>query len=394
MRRAAPSWVLPLMIGPLMVGAVAACSGSGGPGTGGSPAAGTSTGASGGAVSPGAASPGAASSGTAGGGPSGQAAPGAVAAFRGIVLPDLMIVMPGGLAAGQAAAIKAISGVRDAIVFDGGQINADGHLVSVAGVDPGQFRSWVPLPTATNQLLWQNLANGGFLASTSAATSLGLQPGYGYQLYGAVTSSAQFGGSAEFGIGGIDLLVNPAISQRLGLVRQVAALVSAPGLTIASLTARIRAVIGSGGQLIALRSAQLPVATVQAGQITSYLQLFQASAVRYCPAMSWTVLAAIGQIESADGQNNGPSSAGALGPMQFMPATWAAWGINGFGPAGTPDIMNPLDAVPSAARMLCADGASAGTPAGLRQAIFAYNHANWYVDEVLALAAQYAATYH
>jgi membrane-bound lytic murein transglycosylase B len=104
--------------------------------------------------------------------------------------------------------------------------------------------------------------------------------------------------------------------------------------------------------------------------------------------MSWTVLAAIGQIESGDGANNGPSSAGALGPMQFMPATWAQWGINGFGPPGSPDIMNPLDAVPSAARMLCADGA--GNPATLRGAIFSYNHATWYVDEVLALASEYA----
>jgi membrane-bound lytic murein transglycosylase B len=110
--------------------------------------------------------------------------------------------------------------------------------------------------------------------------------------------------------------------------------------------------------------------------------------------MSWTVLAAIGQIESADGQNMGPSSAGALGPMQFLPSTWAEWGISGFGPPGPPDIMDPFDAVPSAARMLCADGASSGTQSGLRQAVFAYNHADWYVNEVLALAGRYAAEYH
>ena len=107
--------------------------------------------------------------------------------------------------------------------------------------------------------------------------------------------------------------------------------------------------------------------------------------------MSWTVLAAIGQIESGDGANNGPSSAGALGPMQFMPGTWAEWGINGFGPPGPPDIMNPLDAIPSAARMLCAAGA--GNPATLSQAVFAYNHADWYVAEVLALASEYAKNY-
>jgi membrane-bound lytic murein transglycosylase B len=107
--------------------------------------------------------------------------------------------------------------------------------------------------------------------------------------------------------------------------------------------------------------------------------------------MSWTVLAAIGEIESGNGANEGPSSAGALGPMQFLPSTWAEWGITGFGQTGSPDIWNPLDAVPSAARMLCADGA--GSAATLRGAIFSYNHATWYVDEVLALAGEYAQNY-
>jgi membrane-bound lytic murein transglycosylase B len=103
------------------------------------------------------------------------------------------------------------------------------------------------------------------------------------------------------------------------------------------------------------------------------------------------VLAAINEIESGDGANEGPSSAGALGPMQFLPSTWAEWGIDGFGPSGPPDIMNPLDAVPSAARLLCAAGA--GKTATVSGAIFAYNHATWYVDEVLALASEYAQNY-
>ena len=72
--------------------------------------------------------------------------------------------------------------------------------------------------------------------------------------------------------------------------------------------------------------------------------------------------------------------------------TWAVWGIDGFGDTGPPNIMNPFDAVPSAARMLCADGAAQGGQQ-LRQAIFDYNHATWYVDEVLTLAAEYAREY-
>ena len=104
------------------------------------------------------------------------------------------------------------------------------------------------------------------------------------------------------------------------------------------------------------------------------------------------MLAAIGEIESGNGANVGPSSAGALGPMQFLPSTWAIWGIDAFGETGAPNIMDPLDAVPSAARMLCADGAGNGGPS-LARAIFDYNHAGWYVTEVLDLAAQYAREY-
>jgi len=111
----------------------------------------------------------------------------------------------------------------------------------------------------------------------------------------------------------------------------------------------------------------------------------------YCPGLPWTVLAAIGQIESGFRANPGVSSAGALGPMQFLPSTWAEWGITGFGERGPPNIMDPFDAVPSAARYLCAAGGA--TAAGLPRAIFAYNHADWYVSEVLALAQQYQHAY-
>ena len=312
--------------------------------------------------------------------------------FAGIVLPDLLIVMPSGLTSSDVAGLRAIRGVRKMISFDGAQITLAGKPASVIGVSPDQFRSWVPLRAASDQSLWTRLAIGDFIASSPAAAQLGLTGGASYRLTARSAADISYGGAAQLDIAGVDLLVNQAVSSKLGLVHKVAALISAPGPSIAALTAQVHDVLGANVRVVDLRGQRTPSRKVrQPAQIASYLQLFQSSAARYCPAMSWTVLAAIGQIESADGQNMGPSSAGALGPMQFMPATWAAWGIDGFGPPGPPDIMNPFDAVPSAARMLCADGASAGTQAGLRQAIFAYNHAGWYVSEVLALAAQYAA---
>lgn len=320
----------------------------------------------------------------------------AAAAFRQIILPDLLVVDPSGLSPGKVTRIRKISGVRDVIAFDGGEIKAGGRPVSVIGVHPGQFRSWTPLRTASDQGFWTALADGRFVASSTARARLGLRRGASYQLAGASTRSVPFGLAARLGIAGVDILVNARTSRELGLVHSVAALISAPGAGLAGLaglTRETRAVLGSQARIVSLRSQQLPVAASVSGQLPgSYLSLFRQSAARYCPGMSWTILAAIGQIESADGTNVGPSAAGALGPMQFLPSTWMAWGIAGFGRSGPPDIMNPYDAVPAAARMLCADGAARGSHA-LYQAIFDYNHAGWYVSEVLGLAAEYAKDY-
>jgi hypothetical protein len=312
--------------------------------------------------------------------------------FRGIILPDLLVVVPRGLSKGQIARLRAINGVMKLITFDGAQITLAGQPTSVIGVNPGQFRSWVPLRTASDSKLWGHLAAGQFIAEASSSARLGLTNSATYQLAGASSLHVRFGGAAPLDVAGVDLVVDQAVSHKLGLVHQVAALINAPGPSIATLTAKVRRVLGTGVRMVTLRGRQGAVQTTPS-QITNYLQLFQASSARYCPELSWTVLAAIGQIESADGRNVGPSSAGALGPMQFLPSTWAEWGVDGFGPAGPPDVMDPFDAVPSAARMLCAAGADTGTQSGLRQAIFAYNHAGWYVNEVLALAAQYAADY-
>jgi murein DD-endopeptidase MepM/ murein hydrolase activator NlpD len=96
----------------------------------------------------------------------------------------------------------------------------------------------------------------------------------------------------------------------------------------------------------------------------------------------WQVLAAINKIESDFGRNMGPSSAGAVGWMQFMPDTWLRWGLDASGD-GIADPWNPDDAVHAAARYL----AAAGGQTDISRAIFAYNHAQWYVDDVLELAA-------
>jgi cell wall-associated NlpC family hydrolase len=113
--------------------------------------------------------------------------------------------------------------------------------------------------------------------------------------------------------------------------------------------------------------------------------------------LPWNVLAAVGKVETDHGRSreagvqSGHNSAGAMGPMQFEPGSWSQYGVDGNGD-GRKDVYDPADAIPSAATMLCADGAREGTDAGIRKALYAYNHANWYVDKVLAMAATYATS--
>jgi murein DD-endopeptidase MepM/ murein hydrolase activator NlpD len=98
----------------------------------------------------------------------------------------------------------------------------------------------------------------------------------------------------------------------------------------------------------------------------------------------WQVLASINKIESNFGQNMGPSSAGAVGWMQFMPSTWLRWGVDADGD-GIADPWNATDAIYAAARYL----AAAGGQTDIARGVFAYNHADWYVHEVLDLAQVY-----
>ena len=110
------------------------------------------------------------------------------------------------------------------------------------------------------------------------------------------------------------------------------------------------------------------------------LPIYQACGTEY--GIPWQVLASINRIETAFGTNLNVSTAGALGWMQFMPATWEAYGVDANND-GRKDPYNPVDAICAAARYLNA----AGGEEDLRTAIFAYNHADWYVDEVLLYAA-------
>jgi cell wall-associated NlpC family hydrolase len=111
------------------------------------------------------------------------------------------------------------------------------------------------------------------------------------------------------------------------------------------------------------------------------IPIYQAAARRY--NVPWQVLAAINAVETNYGQDLNVSSAGAIGWMQFMPATWIQYGVSANG-RSKPDPYNPSDAIYSAARYLALNGAARNLP----QAVYAYNHATSYVQEVLTIAEQ------
>ncbi|OYV58424.1 MAG: hypothetical protein B7Z69_09610 [Actinobacteria bacterium 21-73-9] len=161
----------------------------------------------------------------------------------------------------------------------------------------------------------------------------------------------------------------------------VALLAAGAGVGIASL-------LGGG--------AAAPSASATSAIPPAMLALYQQAATT-CPGLPWTVLAAIGTIESDNGQStlpgvqSGANSAGAEGDMQELASTFAEYDSPvPPGGANPPSPYDPTDAVYAAARMLCANGAANG--ANLNQAIFDYNHATWYVSEVMSLAQTYGQT--
>ncbi|MBA3748455.1 MAG: lytic murein transglycosylase, partial [Solirubrobacterales bacterium] len=109
------------------------------------------------------------------------------------------------------------------------------------------------------------------------------------------------------------------------------------------------------------------------------LPIYQAAGIQY--GVPWEVLAAINEIETNYGRNLNVSSAGAVGWMQFLMSSWKMYGVDANGD-GKKDPYNPVDAIFAAARYLKA----AGAQEDLRKAIFAYNHADWYVNSVLMRA--------
>lgn len=141
----------------------------------------------------------------------------------------------------------------------------------------------------------------------------------------------------------------------------------------------IGALLASAGETIAPSDKALEEIPAE------FLDLYRAAAAT-CEGLQWTVLAAIHKVETNFGTGAATSSAGAHGPMQFMPPTWRTYGVDA-NHDGRRDVKDVVDAVFGAANLLCANGA--GDPSRLADALWNYNRSDEYVARVLTLATSY-----
>ena len=163
--------------------------------------------------------------------------------------------------------------------------------------------------------------------------------------------------------------IHIVLSGRPGLAHAV--LARLPGRIAAHARASIRA-----RRMLGRLATPQPLSRFETGPARpagELIRYYRAAQHRF--GVSWRVLAAVNLVESAFGRMRNHSTAGAQGPMQFIPQTWAAYGMGG-------DIRDPHDAILGAANYLHANGA----PRNYRVALYHYNPSSLYVDAVLAYA--------
>jgi hypothetical protein len=185
-------------------------------------------------------------------------------------------------------------------------------------------------------------------------------------------------------------LAPPAVTGRRPLELVGPSIVAAGAVGLFSLMV-VAAMVGLAGVSLDSGAEDLGVSARAVAEIPPrYLSLYEQAAERY--HLDWAILAGIGKVECNHGRDPDPSctkegavnSAGAGGPAQFLASTWSEYGVDGDGD-GRIDRWDPADAIFGMANYLRA----AGAPSDYRKAIFAYNHAGWYVTEVEHWASLY-----
>jgi hypothetical protein len=316
---------------------------------------------------------------------------GAVSPLGRLTAPDAIVTLPRPVTPVRLARLGRQPGVSAVTAVDRGVVRVAGRQLPAVGVDPSAIRGFTPSITARSDALWRSVARGEVTITYSAGKRLRERLGDTVRVRGRGPGvPLRLGALAAVGIGRAQAVVDRQTAALLHLrpARQV--VVSAPRLPTAALESMLTRVLGRRAHVQLTRPGTETAEVGDYARATipgSYLSLYR-SAAGTCAGLPWTVLAGIGAVETGHGAVVHRSVKGAVGPMQFLPETFAAYGIDASGD-GVADIHDPTDAVYSAARYLCLWGAGRGGQA-LYDAVWAYNHADWYVRRVFAFANAYA----
>lgn len=313
--------------------------------------------------------------------------------LRRLTPPDAVVRLDHAAVRRQLDRLRRLPGVHVVAPLDRGSLRIAGLRLRVVGVPLSRIRGFTPSLTASSTPLWQSIARGEL--TVDFADSHQLHHEFGKTVVVRTGRGRQaplrLGAFATVGLPATDALMSKRAADALGIASDRQVLISAPKISLDALKSDIAKTLGrrAAVKITRIEPVDQSVSSSYAQQAIppSYLDLYRRAATT-CPGLPWTVLAGIGTVETGNGANVHRSTAGAEGPMQFLPSTWARYGYDADGD-GKADIQDPVDAVFSAARYLCAAGASLGGRA-LDDAIFAYNHAWWYVREVIILANSYA----
>ena len=313
--------------------------------------------------------------------------------LRRLTTPDAVITFPSSTGAGTIRKLHRLDGLTMYAVADAGVVQIAKTRLHVLGVNLATIRRFTPRFTAKSRPLWTSIARGELTVDYSVAGRMNNALGQTLPAiaHGVTTPAPlRVGAFATVGLGRAQALVDRSQSASLGLVPNRVVVVAAPKRSDSGLRDDLTAMFPRA-RVRLVRPPHVDQARISAYALArippAYLRLYRAAAAT-CRGLPWTVLAAIGTVETGNGANTSTSSKGAMGPMQFLPSTFVAYAVDGDGD-GVANIQDPADAIYSAARYLCAWGAGLGGQS-LYAAIFAYNHADWYVREVIQLAIAYS----
>ena len=240
-----------------------------------------------------------------------------VAPLHGLRQADLLVVAPFSLSRQVLAAVASRPGVTSAEPIEAAKIRINGAYTAVLGVDPSTFRGYAPSTMAASNRLWQGVADGGVAVSYTMGTLDRLALGGQVTVSGHKLEQLPVVAFGTTGIGGVDAVMSDATATSLGVPAGNAIVVSAPPASVASLTARIKAVLPKGAAVEPL------VTVVTRSGATSPLGIAPSAAGGSADAMTTGQLTAA--LRAAESRRGLPYVWGAAGPAAFDCSGLVQW---------------------------------------------------------------------